>query len=63
MDFRPLFFQLISDYIINAPLDTVLRFHADLTPKAYFYEFAYVSPNDTLSSPERGTLDLILSFL
>ncbi|KAA0190317.1 Neuroligin-4 Y-linked [Fasciolopsis buskii] len=45
---------LISDYIINAPLDTVLRFHADLTPKAYFYEFAYVSPNDTLSSPERG---------
>ncbi|THD23350.1 hypothetical protein D915_006009 [Fasciola hepatica] len=45
---------LISDYVINTPLDTVLRFHASSNPKTYFYEFAYLSPNDTLRTPERG---------
>ncbi|KAF6775174.1 hypothetical protein AHF37_05355 [Paragonimus kellicotti] len=38
---------IVSDYEINAPLEAVVRFHAAYSEQAYFYEFAYVSPNDT----------------
>ncbi|VDP75071.1 unnamed protein product [Echinostoma caproni] len=46
--------SLISDYVINSPLDAVLRFHAAFSTQTYFYEFAYLSPNDSRRTPERG---------
>ncbi|TGZ62645.1 hypothetical protein CRM22_007313 [Opisthorchis felineus] len=45
---------LISDYEINSPLENVVGFHSSHSNKAYFYEFAYLSPNDTELQPQKG---------
>ncbi|CAH8626110.1 unnamed protein product [Dicrocoelium dendriticum] len=45
---------LVSDYEVNAPLITSLRLHAEHSDQVYFYEFAYVSPNDTTRNSQTG---------
>ncbi|CAL8087182.1 unnamed protein product [Calicophoron daubneyi] len=45
---------LVSDSEIVAPLDAVIKFNAAYSNKTYFYEFAYISPNDSLRIPEVG---------
>ncbi|KAF5399714.1 Carboxylesterase [Paragonimus heterotremus] len=37
---------MLSDHDVNAPLESIVRFHAAYSPSVYLYEFAYVSPKD-----------------
>ncbi|KAL3319517.1 hypothetical protein Ciccas_001814 [Cichlidogyrus casuarinus] len=47
---------LVSDWLVVAPLQQVLRDHAQFAP-TFMYEFAYRSPNDTRHSTKHGIYD------